>query len=208
MSEVIASYALTTVARVKDRLNMSESNLDTVLARIISGVTDLIEGECGGRRFLETTYTNEIVTIFNKNQKMLGLKNFPISSISSLQYRTGLKSNPNYTDFNTDDWEILGDGASGLIRVYGLFNEVNALRMTYVAGYKISWDNVGNVAIHNLPADLSDLCERLTIKLFKKREQEGKTSETFEGATVTYEDLINDADKRIIARYRRLPAFV
>jgi len=207
MSEVISPYALTTVARVKDRLSMSEANFDTLLARMITGVTDFIEGECGGRRFLRTTYTNEVQTIFNKYQKMLALKNNPLVSISSLQYRAGLKSTPNWTEFNTDDWEILEDGKAGLVRVYGMLEGVNTIRVSYIAGYLVDFENFGSPT-HTLPADLTDLCERMTTKIFKKREHEGKLSETFEGSTVTYGDLLDDDTKAILARYRRLPAFV
>ena len=210
MSEKPITYALTTKGRVKDRLGLKEAHFDTLFDRIIAGVTDLIEGECGGRRFLRTTYTNEVITIFNSHQKILPVKHVPLVSISSLQYRTGLKSNPNYTNFNTDDWEILGDGASGLVRVWGLSADINFVRITYVGGYLIDFPNAGDQSsvTHNLPYDLSDLAERLTIKLFKRREHEGKASEAFEGTTVTWKDLIDDVDKQILARYKRLPSFV
>ena len=207
-AEKIVPYALTSINRVKDRLSLSEPNFDVVLGRIISGVTDFIEGECGGRRFLSTTYTNQVITIFNLNQRMLALKNFPITAITSVQYRTGTKSNPNYTEFSDDDWEIIDDGSAGLVRVFGLTQEVNAIRISYTGGYKINWEKAGDVTLHNLPADLSDLAERLTVKIFKKRDHEGKLSETFEGSTVTYGDLLDDDTKAIINRYRRLPQFV
>jgi hypothetical protein len=207
MSEKPISYALTTKGRVKDRLGLDKGNFDTLLDRIIAGVTDLIEGECGGRRFLRTTYTNELITIFNSNQKILPVKNIPLVSISSLQYRTGLKSNPNYTDFNDDDWEILDDGASGLIRVWGLSQDINMVRLTYIGGYLIDFDNAGT-ATHTLPFDLSDLAERLTIKLFKRREHEGKASESFEGGNISWKELFDDVDKAVIARYKRLPVFI
>lgn len=210
MSEKPITYGLTTKARVKDRLSISEANFDTLLDRLIAGVTDLIEGECGKRRFLRTTYTNEIVTIFNAHQKILTTKHIPLISISSLQYRAGLKSSPNYTDFNNDDWEILDDGSSGLVRVWGLSADINFVRISYIAGYLIDFANAGETTTvtHTLPYDLSDLAERLTIKLFKRREHEGKLSEAFEGATVAWKDLLDDIDKQIISRYKRLPSFV
>lgn len=207
MSESVISYGLTTKARVKDRINISTANHDALIDRLISGVTDLIEGECGGRRFKRSTYTNEIITIRNANQRFLLLKNTPIISVSSLQYRTGLKSNPNYTDFNNDDWEIVNDGASGMIEVYGLSRDVNFIRISYVAGYLIDFDTAGS-ATHTLPFDLSDLAERLTIKLFKRREHEGKSSETFESGTVQWKDLIDPIDRAVINRYSRIPQFV
>ncbi len=207
MSEAPIAYALTTKARIKDRLGIKEAGFDTVIDRIIAAATDHIEGLCGGRRFLRTTYVNELITIFNANQKILALKNIPLISVESLQYRTGLKSSPNYTDFNNNDWEIYNDGLSGMIRVYGLFNDTNSVRVSYTAGYLIDFPNAGS-ATHTLPFDLSDLAERVTIKLFKRREHEGKQSEVFEGTTVQWKSLFDEDDKDVIARYRRVPQFV
>lgn len=210
MSEKPITYALTTKARVKDRLGMSEDGFDTVIDRMIAAVTDLVENLCGGRRFLRTTYTNEVITIHNAHQKILAVRHVPLVSVSSLQYRAGLKSNPNYTDFNTDDWEILNDGRSGLIRVWGLSADINFIRISYVAGYLIDFPNAGETSTvtHGLPYDLSDLAERLVVKFFKRREHEGKASEAFEGGTTAWKDLLDPIDKQVIARYRRTPQFI
>ncbi len=208
MNQIEIAYALTTVDRVQTRIGLGTAVGTPVLAAIIAAVTDRIEGECGGRRFLRTTYTNEIITIFNQNQKYLNVKNTPIESVSSLQYRTGLKSAPNYTDFNNDDWEIVNDGKEGMIRVYGLFADINAVRISYVAGYKIDFTNTGSPTAHTLPADITDLAERLTVKIWKRREREGNSTESFEGNTVTLDKLLNDDDKEILSRYKRLPQFI
>lgn len=208
MTQTPLTYALTTKDRVKARLSQTGTAFDTVIDAMIGAVTDRVEGECGGRRFLRTTYTNELITIFNTNQEILSVRNIPLISVSSLQYRTGLKSNPNYTSFNTDDWEIINDGAAGLIRVWGMSAAVNLIRISYIGGYLIDFSNAGSPTAHTLPLDLSDLAERLTVKVFKKREHEGKASEAFEGATVTWEKFITDDDRAVISRYTRLPTFV
>ena len=209
MNQIALSYALTTSDRVKTRLGMTGTAFNVVLDAIIAGVTDLIEGECGGKRFLLTTYSNEVYTIFNANMKYLALNQAPVGTVTAVQYRAGLKSDPNWTDFNTDDWDLSEDGKSGLLRIWSIGGiEVNAIRVSYTAGYKIDFSNAGSPTAHTLPFDISDLAERLTIKLFKKREHEGKASESFEGGTVTWKELIDEADKQIIARHRRLPAFV
>lgn len=208
MAEQAIAYALTTKERVKDRLSLGNTDIfDTLIDRLIAAVTDMIESYCGGRRFYRQTYTNEVYQILSGDQKYLATRNIPIASVSSLQYRAGLKSNPNWTDFNTDDWEIVGDGGSGLIRVYGLLEGINTIRISYTAGYLIDFANTGT-STHTLPFDLSDLAERLVTKLFKRRENEGKLSEAFEGGTVQWDDFLTDVDKDTIARYRRTPEFV
>ena len=213
MSEKPIAYALTTKNRVKDRIGITGSQFDTLIDRIIAAVTDIIESTCG-RRFLRSDYSNEIITIFNNTQEIIAVKNIPLVSVSLLQYRTGLNSNPNYTDFQTDNWEILEDGASGLIRVWGLMHGglnrgVNAIRISYTAGFLIDFNNAGDYTKHTLPFDLSDLAERLAVKMFKRRENEAKLTETFEGGTVSWKkELIDDQDNDIMNGYKRLPQFV
>jgi len=207
MAETPINYGLTTKERVKTRLNITESNFDTLIDRLIASVTDTIESNCN-RRFKRTTYTNEVYSVYNYQQKMLPLNNIPVIEVTSAQYRTGLKSSPNWTDFNTDDWEIVGDGASGLLRIWGLFDGVNSMRFTYTAGYLIDFDNAGSATVHSLPFDLSDLAERLVCKLFTRREHEGKLSESFQGSSVTWKELFDDSDKDVMNTYKRLPVFI
>lgn len=83
MAEQLLPYALTTLARVKDRIfdtnvNATQpSSFDTVLKRMINSATDWFEQACNGRRFVQTLYTNEIYSPGPK-QKRLITKQAPI----------------------------------------------------------------------------------------------------------------------------------
>jgi hypothetical protein len=207
MAESIYSYALTTVARVKTRLTIDNTGFDTLLLYIINSVTDLIEGECN-RRFIETLYTNEVYSIPNAGNGFLVLRQAPVSSVTSVQFRAGLKSNPNWTDFVTDTWDIMEDGAPGIIQIYGAFIQgLNSVRVTYTAGYKINFENYGDNATHTLPADVSDLAERMVVKLFKRREAEGKQREDFNGGTIIWKEILSPEDEMTLAKYRRVNFF-
>lgn len=206
MAEQIAPYALTTRQRVKERFAITSTSFDVLLDRIISGMTDFIEGECN-RRFKKTTYTNEMYSVNGSSPRFIFLKQTPVILLTSLEYRAGAPSNPSWTNFLTDNYELLEDGRSGIIRMYsGISSGINQIRATYDAGYLIDFANAGT-GTHTLPFDLTDLCERLVTKVFKKREAEGRSSESYEGGTVSWKELLDDADKATINRYRRLPAF-
>ncbi len=208
MAEIIYPFSLTTLARVKARLSMTTTGWDAVLIRLINAATDYIQGECC-RQFLQATYTNEVHSIYGIGQRYLLLKQSPVVSISSLQYRVGLKTNPSWTDFIADDWELLEDGQSGMIRIYGpILRGTNVIRVTYLAGYLIDWANAGDTTKHTLPADLTDFCERLVTRWFKRREAEGKEQESFNGSTVKWKEELTVEDKQTIAGYKRLPVFV
>ena len=98
MSEKLLAYALTTEARVKDRLTITGANFDPLIQRLINGVTEFIERSCN-RRFNETVYVNEIYSVISPRQEFLVLKQAPVLVLTSLQYRAGTPSNPNWTSF-------------------------------------------------------------------------------------------------------------
>lgn len=206
-TELIASRALTNLERVKTRLSIDNANSDTLIERLIMGVTSHLESLCN-RSFGEATYTNEIYSIPN-NMEMMALKQTPITTLTSLQYRAGTPITPSWTSFTANDYELINDGKSGLIRVYGsLGRGSNSVRATYTAGYKIAFATPENTALHTLPFDLSDLAERLVTKRLKKRDHEGKLNESFDGGTVTWDAFIDANDREIVNRYTRLPSFV
>lgn len=207
MAETIYTFALTTVARVKDRLGITVSTNDAELLRIINGVTDLLEGETG-RRFLRATVTNEVHEIRGVSD-MVPVKQAPLESITSVEYSTGIGSNRTWVTLDTSLYEIMGDGKSGLIKVWGgLGRGINAVRVTYVGGYKIAWAAAGDNNTHTLPADLTDLAERIVTKYWKRREAEGKSSEGIANASIQWRSDLEKADQHIIDRYRRLPELV
>ncbi len=211
MAEQVYTYALTTLQRVKDRMKITSTDGDSVLQRLINSATDYIESNCG-RRFMRSTYMNELHSLRGNGEEYLTLRQWPVTALSAFEYRAGSPSNPSWTAFLPDQFELVEDGASGLVRVYGalgpfFYSGTNAIRATYTAGYLFDWSNFGS-ATHTLPADLTDLCERMVVRWWKKREHEGKRSEGIKDSSVTWSDLIEPQDADVIARYSRLPEFV
>lgn len=217
--EKVAWYALTTLARVKDRLDITINDSDAKLTRMINSATDYIERECGKTglenypndgHFVQKTYTNEIYSVNGSKQKRLVLKNAPVSALTSFQWRAGTPSNPQWTDFIVDQYELEETGTSGIVRVYGVMPRMysNMLRATYTAGYPVDWQNAGNysgqVMTHLLPADLTNLCENLVVRIFKRRMLDGKASEAIQGAQTNWRDQIDSLDRDVLAHYRRL----
>lgn len=207
MAEIIYTRALTTLTRVKNRLGITTNSHDTELNRLINAATDWIETYCN-RKFVTQTYTQQVYKVDQSGEKYLFLKNYPVTALSTLEYSAGTPSNKNWTEFLDDDWELEGGGESGIVRIYGGIPRGPAsVRATYTAGYTIDWSNAGN-STHTLPADLTDLCERMVTRLFKKRELEGRSQEAFEGATITWESVLNEIDRTTLDRYKRLTLFV
>jgi hypothetical protein len=203
-------YALTTKTRVKARIELTSTALDDVIDSMVYAVTDFIERKCQ-RRFKRTTYTQEVYSGSHLNQagsriKHLILKNAPIISISALQYNAGTFGSPSWVDFTSEDYTIMAEMGVVLFP-NGMPSGYNNIRVTYVAGYLIDYTSYAtalNETNHTLPVDLSDLAERMVVKLIKRRESEGRASETIaSGSTITWENLLSAMDKEILREHMR-----
>lgn len=131
---------------------------------------------------------------------------FEISGLISFQWRAGTPDNPSWTSFFAPQYELESQGYSGIVRVYGPMPRIysNMLRATYVAGFPLDWQNAGNGSTHQLPADLTNLCEDLVERIFKRRGLAGKSSESMQGATTAWRNELDAIDLRVIENYRRV----
>jgi hypothetical protein len=298
--EKVLPYALTTVARVRDRLQITNNDSDAVLTRIINSVTDNIERMCGlpgieaypnDVHFVQKLYVNEIYTISGKRQEKVLLRGSPVlnatvtatttansatinspallnllpqslmtqvanliapanyvyglliqgagipiltyivsgdgagnftlsnavtgsgtnvvievSGLLSYQWRSGTPSNPTWTPFIQDQSEIIEQGRAGIIRTYGQlpFIYSNMLRATYIAGFPVDWQNAGNGATHRLPADLTNTCENIVVRTFKRLKLAGQASESIQGATLAWRNDYDAEDKQVITNHTRV----
>jgi hypothetical protein len=190
---------------------------DAVLTRLINWATNYINNECGRFSFVQQTYTNEVYSIDNPRQTFLVLRNSPVFSLTSFQWRAGTPSNPNWTDFIADQYELIdpvpnpsNSGAlfypKGIIRVYGVLPRIysNMIRATYTGGYPVNWANPEDQNTHMLPGDITGVCENLVVRRFIRRQLAGKSSQALEGATITWRNDIDAEDLDVLGQYRDL----
>lgn len=145
----LLSYALTNLSDVKESLGIasSDTSKDNLVIRKINQATRAIEAYCG-RRFKETTYTNEVYTATNTDQ--LILRQRPITSTVALSF--GVRDTP----LNDDDFESVettlyfADANSGVIDLnFRAIGHWGRYRVTYSAGYA------------TIPEDLAEACASL-----------------------------------------------
>lgn len=177
------SYALTTLADVKESLDIDAGNTtkDNLIIRKINQATDMIEAYCGMgngtsnvHHFASTTYTNEEYD--GTNTKQLVLRGRPITTFTQLQERD---TSQNDNSWNTVDTELyFVDNNAGVIDAIFTFKQYwNLYRTTYVAGFS------------TIPADLGEACATLaayfvdngaTGASIKRKEQGPKKIEYFQ----------------------------
>lgn len=204
------NYALTNETRLKSRLTITTTDFDALLKAMAFAVTDFIESQCSGRRFKRTTYTQEIYdgSIIgqenNQRSKYLILKHAPVSTLTTIEYMTGARSSPTWVAFTADDYVPYND--NGIVYFpSGMPSGVRNIRVTYTAGYLLDLTaDLYDDTLNTTPFELIDLAERLCIKLFKRRESEGRTQETFQESSISWGALITEDDRRIMANYKRV----
>jgi len=199
-------YALTSVDKVNAMLGFTtgaSASQDQLIADIIASMTDYIEGYCGGRRFLSTTYT-EVMNI--ERTTYLFLSQRPATAVSSVKYRTGLPSSPAWVDYYSNGYLVyLG---AGMIRFFSKFTQFpQAFQVQYTAGYLIDWAAYNDPTQHTLPRDLTLACTELAAKVFNLRNSIGTYQEATEGQSVTYESdryqsALNDQIKTTLNKYK------
>lgn len=271
--------ALTTKVRIKDRLQITATTFDDLFDNLILAITARIE-QMTGRRFIQGTYTSELhdgSDNYGSLRTALIVKNAPVQTVSSVQYKAGSNSTPLWTAFDEDDYDL--DADAGILYFHsGLPRGMRNIRVTYTggfSGYSIGVNNfwffnvtpTGTVNGSNLtftlpedatqvivyadglreaaanvifvagtatftlaagrapsstiavdylrenaaedsdlylPADLVEVCEKAVVKTFKRRESEGKSSETFQESSIVWEkSVFTEEDLATIRNYRR-----
>jgi hypothetical protein len=216
-TEITLSQAATESATGQTLIVIDQTTaFDTVLTRLINWATNYINNECGVYSFVQQTYTNDTYSIDNPRQSFLLLRNRPVFTLTSLQWRAGTPSNPNWTDFIPDQFELVDPRTdpvsgttfypSGMVRVYGVLPRIysNMIRATYVAGYPVNWANPEDHNTHWLPGDLTNVCENLVVRRFKRRMLAGQSSQSLDGGTTSWRNVLDAEDTDVLGQYRQL----
>lgn len=146
----LASYALTTVADVKETLGISSgvTTKDNLITRKINQATDMIENYCE-RRFASTAYTEEYD---GSGIDELILRQRPIISFTSLEARNTVLNQSDWSTIPTDQYFL--DNNAGMVKAITYFwGNYNRWRATYTAGYA------------TIPYDLQEACATLAAYL-------------------------------------------
>lgn len=190
-------YTLTQTSDVKEYLNISASTYDVLIEKLVYGVTEFIQGYLGGRYLKESTIT-ELQDGENISNQII-LKQYPVSSVTSLSYKSGSNSSPTWNVISADNYDV--NLPAGLIKRVGIPTGVQNVKIIYVAGYKIDFAN-RYTSTHTLPHDLSLVATQLVAKIFDKRFSEGKTNEAVEGQSVAWTYQLSEEMKATLGKYQ------
>jgi hypothetical protein len=199
------TWALTTVARYKAFAGITAATYDTKIAIIIDVATDFIEKFCD-RRFLETTYTNEVYD--GHGSRQLLLKNYPINTRNAFQLdeRDTPMNVSQWSSVDTDLYHI--DYLAGLLELIDMkFSEYpRHYQVTYTAGYEFDNTTPGATLESLGIGDLEFACWQIVSNIFKNTgSQTGIDSESIGNYSVSYGQyyLLDPEVKMILNKYKR-----
>lgn len=208
----VVAHALTTLAKVKSYLGITDTDNDALLEELIDNVTEWVEGQLGGRRIKLRSYVDEE---HDGGDNDIFLNNWPIAPSPALtgEFRTGPISTPTFVAFDANDFIVYNNAGfvhffartpgGETIGIPGTTNKASLnLRFTYDAGFA------------TIPDDLELLAKQLVATLFQKRNAQGIKKETVEGSSIEYrspgdeteglsEEGLTGLQKVVLDRYRR-----
>lgn len=188
----VVSYALTTRQKVKDYLGITNTNSDSLIDTLVNQATDKIESFCGGRRFLQTVYSQEMYDAMGGRSQIGGsiifLRQFPVTTLSLVEYRSGTVTVPAWVTYDANGY-LLYD-KPGYVKFFAVLPTISlGLRFTYTAGYLIDFTNETDITKHTLPFDLTDLATQLCALQMNLRKSQGIKLEMTEGQRVEFIDM-------------------
>lgn len=177
----LVSYSLISLDTLKEALEITGNEDDSLLRALINRATDIIESYCNGRRFISTAYTNEEYD--GKGSDYLNLKHYPVTTLTSIDRRIGDFANPSWGALSNSFYKLIDDGERGPGQVYysGKFvRGVRNYRVTYTAGFA------------TIPNDLQQACITLVAFLKNQTKATGMKSETLGRYSYTKSDEEKD----------------
>ena len=174
---------LTTKAKVKAFLGISGTTHDTLLDELIKNASASIERFCN-RNFTSASYTEYFDTIAGDSK--LFVKNYPVSALTSVQYRGGTWGAITWLDLNVNDYLLNENGKVSF--AFYLPESEKYIKIVYTGGYLIDFDNESDPLQHTLPADLTQIATEIVAQIFNQRTSVGIANESTEGQSITYKD--------------------
>jgi len=203
MPTELKTNALTTLARIKDRLEITISTKDNLIERLINGASAYIERTVG-QTFKKASYT-DYLPVEGDGSRVFAKQVPIIGALTSIKYRAGMPGDPNYTALMASEFEI-ENANMGIVKLYTTpARGTNAIELKYDAGYLVDFSAPADPTKHTLPDDITDLCERLVSRAYRRLGSEGRDQETGGGGdSTTWSKGLTDEDKQTMAQFTRL----
>lgn len=181
---------MTTLAKVKSYLGITSSTHDTVLGELIVNVTKWLENYLQ-RTLLKKADGQYFEEYFDGYEKCLLLNEYPIISVTSVEYNSGTQASPIWNTVDASNYVYYaGEGYIELLA--GLPHGHQNIRVRYNGGYATYPDEVELVA------------KQLVARMFEQRKAQGKSQEGLGGASISWNTEITKEQEAVLTKYKTI----
>lgn len=164
--------------KIKNILNIdeSETGFDEILTDIAEGAETMIESFLG-ISLLNKTFTESL----NGDDCRVVLNNYPLTEIVKFE----VLQNNEFVE--KTDLRFSQRGVVDFQAPCGFQN----VKVEYKAGFE------------TCPSDIENLIKKIVIRQYRKLENEGEKTTNFGASSLTWDNLINEDDEKLLEKYRR-----
>jgi len=192
------------LADVKDRLVISDSGHDTVISRIISGLTVLFETHCDRPLLLNAADATEYYT---GRGQYLQLKRYPVVSITSIKESLTYDFDGATAMIANEDYRLLKAGLNGIVcsLLCDWSNVPDSIQFIYKGGYCSAGQTPGD-SEYAMPADLREAAIEQSSFIFKRKDDIGLAGVSFEGGGLSKFSAMDllPMVRKVLDSYRRV----
>ncbi len=182
----MASGDLTTLANVKQWVNVSNSTDDALLTRLITSVSNFMQSWLN-RQLNPATYSD--VNDGTGGQRMM-LTNYPVTAVTSLTVDgipVPASSSPTSPGYTFDQYGVTLRGG------YYFGSGLQSVSVTYTAGYA------------SMPVEIEQACIELVSLRYAERLRPGVTSRSLGGENVAYSSAgISNSVSELLQQYKKV----
>jgi len=198
------SPRLCTLADVKERLGLTVTDHDILLARIVLGIVSVFEGHCE-HPLIQTAA--DVTEYLSGRGTHLQLSRYPVISITSIKESWDWDFDSADALTANTDYRLVNDGVKGILyRCYTTWPRdiPDSVQAVYRGGYCPAGSAPGTGEI-SLPADLREAAIEQATLLFKRRDDIGLSGVGFDGGSISKFSKLEllPLVKEVLEKYRR-----
>jgi len=172
-----------TLADVKERLGLTDTDHDSVIGRIITGIERIFSGYC--RRELIVT-ASDVTEYYGGGASLLALRRYPVVTVTSAtvaydyDFDSAIPLTPN------SDYRVISGSKKGIVsRIYTIWPKAHdSIQVIYRGGYCAA-GQAPAAGEYAMPADLREAAIEQASFIFKRRDDIGLSAVGFQGGNVS-----------------------
>ncbi|RKY12658.1 MAG: hypothetical protein DRP65_00435 [Planctomycetota bacterium] len=198
-----ATGRICTLADVKERLGITDTDHDQTLNRILLGIESLFDGFTG-RSLLLTPI--DVTEYYTGCGPQLQLKRYPVISVTSIKQALDYDFDSATALTADSDYRLINNGKDGIL--YSMyapwFSTLDCIQVIYRGGYCAAGLSPGPGETA-MPADLREAAIEQATFIFKRKDDIGLAGVGFEGGSISKFSAIKllPMVEQILKKYRR-----